>query len=43
LLADLREAELRIVGVHTVDLVSGRGAKDLDYFDELIDPRFTWE
>lgn len=40
---DLRKLVLHIVGVHRLDLFSGRCAKNLDNFDQLIDTALTRE
>ena len=40
---DNREAEFSVVGVHGLNLLLGRSAKNLDNFDELIYSIFTGE
>ena len=40
---DLGELELLVGWVHLLDLFNGRGAEDLDDFNELISCRFAGE
>jgi hypothetical protein len=39
----LRKLKLRVVRVHTVDLLTGRCAKDFDDFDKLVNARLARE
>ncbi len=38
---DLRKFEVRVVGVHRVYFFTGRGANDLDNFNELVNVGLT--
>ena len=40
---DLRELELRVLGVHLFDLLYRWGSKDLYNLDELVGGRFPWK
>ena len=43
LCSNLRKAKGLVLGVHGANLILGRGAQDLDDFDELIHTALPWE
>ena len=40
---DARELEFRVVGIHGMDLLLGRGPQNLDDLYQLVNARLTWE
>ena len=40
---NLWKLELRVTGVHAVDLVPSRSTQHFNYLDKLVDSRLSWE